>query len=86
MQLWFVLVVALTPSLASAALFPKDTLVKQIDAKGFKKAMKENVCASPTSFHLLHYACRPPTPRMRCTACLSSSKFMRNIASPKCAP
>ncbi|KAI1790266.1 hypothetical protein LXA43DRAFT_1017218 [Ganoderma leucocontextum] len=42
MQLWFALVVALTPSLASAALFPKDTLVKQIDAKGFRKAMKEN--------------------------------------------
>ncbi|KAI0730975.1 hypothetical protein C8Q76DRAFT_793086 [Earliella scabrosa] len=43
MQLrWFALVVALTPSLASAALFPKDSLVKQIDAKGFKKVMKEN--------------------------------------------
>ena len=43
MQLWFTLVIALTPSLASAALFPKDTLVKQLDAKGFRKAMKENV-------------------------------------------
>lgn len=42
MQLWFALAVALTPSLASAALFPKDTLVKQLDAKGFRKAMKEN--------------------------------------------
>nr|VWP02238.1 Indoleacetamide hydrolase (IAH) (EC (Indole-3-acetamide hydrolase) [Ganoderma boninense] len=42
MQLWFALVVAMTPSLASAALFPKDTLVKQLDAKGFRKAMKEN--------------------------------------------
>lgn len=41
---WFALGLALTPSLASAALFPKDTLVKQIDAKDFKKAMKENVC------------------------------------------
>ncbi|RPD58949.1 hypothetical protein L226DRAFT_536484 [Lentinus tigrinus ALCF2SS1-7] len=39
---WFALALALTPSLASAALFPKDSLVKQIDTKGFKKAMKEN--------------------------------------------
>ena len=37
------LTLALTPSLASAALFPKDTLVKMIDAKEFKKVMKENV-------------------------------------------
>jgi hypothetical protein len=34
---------ALTPSLVSAALFPPDSLVKVIDAKGFKKAMKANV-------------------------------------------
>ena len=40
---WFALTLALTPSLASAALFPSNTLVKQIDAKGFKAAMKENV-------------------------------------------
>lgn len=37
------LTLALTPSLASAALFPKDTLVKMLDAKEFKKVMKENV-------------------------------------------
>ena len=34
---------ALAPSLVSAALFPPDSLVKVIDAKGFKKAMKANV-------------------------------------------
>lgn len=33
----------LAPSLVSAALFPSDSLVKVIDAKGFKKAMKANV-------------------------------------------
>ncbi|KAH0583166.1 hypothetical protein H2248_011047 [Termitomyces sp. 'cryptogamus'] len=32
----------LAPSLASAAIFPKDTLVKMIDPKGFKRAMKTN--------------------------------------------
>lgn len=34
---------ALAPSLVSAALFAPDSLVKVIDAKGFKKAMKANV-------------------------------------------
>ena len=49
---WFAVALALTPSLASAALFPKDTLVKQIDAREFKKVMKENVRALLTSpFH-----------------------------------
>lgn len=38
------LTVALAPTLVSAALFPKDSLVKMIDAKQFKKVMKENVC------------------------------------------
>jgi len=33
---------ALAPSLVSGALFPPDSLVKQLDGKGFKKAMKEN--------------------------------------------
>ncbi|KAG6855649.1 hypothetical protein H0H87_012667 [Tephrocybe sp. NHM501043] len=32
----------LAPSLASAAIFPNDTLVKMLDPKGFRKAMKEN--------------------------------------------
>lgn len=50
---WFAFTLALTPSLASAALFPKDTLVKQIDAKGFKQAMKENVCLPILSFRSL---------------------------------
>ena len=31
------------PSLVSAAIFPSDSLVKMIDSKGFKKAMKLNV-------------------------------------------
>lgn len=34
---------AMTPSLVSAALFPPDSLVKMIDAQGFKKVMKANV-------------------------------------------
>jgi len=34
---------ALSPSLVSAAIFPSNTLVKLIDEKGFRKAMKENV-------------------------------------------
>lgn len=36
-------VFAVVPSLVSAAIFPPDSLVKMIDAKGFKKAMKANV-------------------------------------------
>ena len=36
-------VVALAPAFVTAALFPKDSLVKQIDAKQFKKIMKDNV-------------------------------------------
>ncbi|RDX54098.1 hypothetical protein OH76DRAFT_1061622 [Lentinus brumalis] len=42
LQHWFALTLALTPSLASAALFSKDSLVKQLDPKGFRKVMKEN--------------------------------------------
>jgi protein disulfide-isomerase A6 len=33
----------LAPSLASAAIFPKDSHVKMLDAEGFKRAMKKNV-------------------------------------------
>ncbi|KAJ3530538.1 hypothetical protein NM688_g7692 [Phlebia brevispora] len=36
------IVVALAPAFVSAALFPKGSLVKQIDAKQFKKIMKDN--------------------------------------------
>ncbi|KII86004.1 hypothetical protein PLICRDRAFT_144787 [Plicaturopsis crispa FD-325 SS-3] len=36
------LTLALAPSFASAAIFPPDSLVKMIDAKGFRKAMREN--------------------------------------------
>ncbi|KAF5379435.1 hypothetical protein D9615_006511 [Tricholomella constricta] len=32
----------LAPSLASAAIFPKDSLVKMLDPKGFKQVMKQN--------------------------------------------
>lgn len=35
--------VALAPTAVSAALFPKSSQVKNIDAKGFRKAMGENV-------------------------------------------
>jgi protein disulfide-isomerase A6 len=36
------LCLALASSLASAAIFPKDTTVKMLDPKGFRKAMKAN--------------------------------------------
>ncbi|KAI9062741.1 hypothetical protein FKP32DRAFT_1593405 [Trametes sanguinea] len=39
---WLPLAIALTPSLVSAALFPSDTVVKMLDAKDWKKVMKEN--------------------------------------------
>jgi len=38
----FSLTLALAPSLVSAAIFPSDTQVKMLDAKGFKEAMKRN--------------------------------------------
>ncbi|KAG6889770.1 hypothetical protein C0995_014697 [Termitomyces sp. Mi166 len=38
------IVLVLAPSLASAAIFPKDTLVKMIDPKGFRQVMKTNHC------------------------------------------
>jgi protein disulfide-isomerase A6 len=34
------------PAFVSAAIFPPDSLVKMLDAKGFKKAMKANVGVS----------------------------------------
>ena len=42
-QLFAVLTLVLSPTLVWGALFPKDSLVKMLDAKGFKKAMRENV-------------------------------------------
>ncbi|KIM90274.1 hypothetical protein PILCRDRAFT_812003 [Piloderma croceum F 1598] len=38
----FALTLVLAPSLVSAAIFPKDTHVKMLDAKSFKRAMKKN--------------------------------------------
>ena len=38
---------AISPSLVSAAIFPENTLVKMLDHKGFKNAMKENVRSTP---------------------------------------
>jgi hypothetical protein len=46
---------AIAPSLVSAALFPSDSLVKVIDAKNFKKAMKANV--GPVIFPVLEEGC-----------------------------
>lgn len=41
------------PAFVSAAVFPPDSLVKMLDAKSFKKAMKANVRLScPYSLHL----------------------------------
>ena len=37
------LTLALSPSLVAAGMFPKDSLVKMLDIKTFKKAMKANV-------------------------------------------
>ena len=34
---------AFAPTIVSAGIFPKDSLVKMIDSKGFREAMKENV-------------------------------------------
>ena len=39
----FALAFVMAPPLVSAALFPSDSLVKVIDAKSFRKAMKTNV-------------------------------------------
>ncbi|THH12077.1 hypothetical protein EW145_g241 [Phellinidium pouzarii] len=39
----FALSLVLAPNLVSAALFPEDSLVKMIDHKGFKAALKENM-------------------------------------------
>lgn len=36
------LTLALVPSFVSAAMYPKDSLVKMIDARGFKNALKDN--------------------------------------------
>ncbi|KAG5641875.1 hypothetical protein DXG03_004015 [Asterophora parasitica] len=36
---------ALVPSLASAAIFPKDSLVKMLDPKGFKQVLKQDQTA-----------------------------------------
>jgi protein disulfide-isomerase A6 len=44
------LVLALSPALAYAALFPKSSKVKVVDAKGFKKAMEVNVSTVELSF------------------------------------
>lgn len=48
-----VLTLAVGPAVVQAALFPKDSLVKMLDAKGFRKMMKQNVrrrgCASRSS-------------------------------------
>jgi protein disulfide-isomerase A6 len=37
------LTLAMAPAFVQAGLFPKDSLVKMIDAREFKKAMKQNV-------------------------------------------
>jgi protein disulfide-isomerase A6 len=38
------LALALSSSDVSAALYPKNSLVKMIDQRGFRNALKENVC------------------------------------------
>lgn len=46
---------ALTPCMVSAALFPKSSQVKTIDAKGFRDVMKENVRLREAIFDLMSY-------------------------------
>ena len=83
MQLrWFALVVALTPSLASAALFPKDSLVKQIDAKGFKKVMKENVSAMSLQARTLRLWAYTTPPRTRTLPFLRSPRTVNVVRLP----
>lgn len=41
-NIW-VLALAIIPSLVSAALFPSNSMVKMLDEKAFRKAMKANV-------------------------------------------
>ena len=41
-----ILTLALAPSFVSAGLYPKDSLVKMIDTRGFHSALKENVCGA----------------------------------------
>jgi protein disulfide-isomerase A6 len=43
------LTLTLAPSLVAAGMFPKDSLVKMLDHKTFKQAMKANVSIYATS-------------------------------------
>lgn len=61
------LTLALAPSLASAAIFPKDTLVKMLDPKSFKRVMKKNVCFF-ASLSLSSADTKPPANK-RCRVC-----------------
>jgi protein disulfide-isomerase A6 len=46
-----ILVLTLVPLLVSAALYPKDSFVKMVDTRGFRNALKENVCDTAYSGH-----------------------------------
>lgn len=51
------LALALVPSLASAAIFPKNSKVKMLDATSFHKVMKKNVrmrCSLHGPDHMLN--------------------------------
>jgi protein disulfide-isomerase A6 len=41
----------IVPSLVSASLYPKDSLVKMVDTRGFRNALKENVRDTTYSGH-----------------------------------
>ena len=44
------LTLAIAPAAVSAGLFPSNSLVKHLDAKGFRQALKENVRTGTHSF------------------------------------
>ncbi len=72
---WFAFALALAPSLASAALFPKDSLVKQLDAKAFKKVMKDNVRHQLTT-HPCSIGVRVASIRPCCPPCWIRATFL----------
>lgn len=47
-----ILALTLMLPLVSASLYPKNSLVKMVDAKGFRYALKENVCDITYSNHV----------------------------------
>jgi protein disulfide-isomerase A6 len=45
-----ILALTLVQSLVSASLYPRDSLVKMIDTRGFRNALKENVRGTTVTY------------------------------------